>query len=278
MANVGAAVSLVVGCVMLGIYFHDLYEDFRVRSRMLLLQQTSLVLGMAFVLQAALSYGRSSYLLPKWLMVYGSVGVLLLLPGWRILFAEVVSKALGAQRVLFIGSSQAVREIMAKEGVTLEEIAYVGDDVIVSVAECMAQALPPGALSARISGDRLAALIPNSSMESAAAVAERIRAAAAGIVPSSTPAITAACAGASDSRNRCRARFAFSGIAICSTIARSWSHNASNEALRANRDRSSGGILNCRERAKSAEDGDPGGGSADCARCWTSLRSATKVK
>jgi len=25
---------------------------------------------------------------------------------------------------------QAVREIMAKEGVTLEEIAYVGDDVI----------------------------------------------------------------------------------------------------------------------------------------------------
>ena len=38
---------------------------------------------------------------------------------------------------------------------------HVGDDVIVSVAECMAKALPPQALSARISGDRLAALIPN---------------------------------------------------------------------------------------------------------------------
>ncbi len=37
---------------------------------------------------------------------------------------------------------------------------HVGDDVIVSVAECMAKALPAGALSARISGDRLAALIP----------------------------------------------------------------------------------------------------------------------
>jgi exopolysaccharide biosynthesis polyprenyl glycosylphosphotransferase len=107
-------IALVVGVIILGIYFHDLYEDYRVRSRMLLLQQTSLVLGMAFVLQAALSYGRSSYLLPKWLMVYGSVGVLLLLPGWRILFAEVVSKALGAQRVLFIGSSQAVREIISQ--------------------------------------------------------------------------------------------------------------------------------------------------------------------
>jgi diguanylate cyclase (GGDEF)-like protein len=60
---------------------------------------------------------------------------------------------------------------------------HVGDDVIVNVAECMAKSLPPGALSARISGDRLAALIPNSSMEKSAIVAEKIRAAAAAIVP-----------------------------------------------------------------------------------------------
>ncbi len=60
---------------------------------------------------------------------------------------------------------------------------HVGDDVIVNVAECMAKSLPPGALSARISGDRLAALIPNSSMDKAALVAEKIRAAAAAIAP-----------------------------------------------------------------------------------------------
>src|SRR5271170_3004190 len=60
---------------------------------------------------------------------------------------------------------------------------HVGDNVIVCVAECMARALPPGALSARISGDRLAALIPNVSLESAAVVAEKIRATAAAIVP-----------------------------------------------------------------------------------------------
>jgi diguanylate cyclase (GGDEF)-like protein len=60
---------------------------------------------------------------------------------------------------------------------------HVGDDVIVNVAERMAKALPAGALSARISGDRLAALIPNSSMEKSAIVAEKIRAGAAGIVP-----------------------------------------------------------------------------------------------
>jgi diguanylate cyclase (GGDEF)-like protein len=60
---------------------------------------------------------------------------------------------------------------------------HVGDDVIVCVAECMAKALPAGALSARISGDRLAALIPNSNMDTAAIVAEKIRASAAAIVP-----------------------------------------------------------------------------------------------
>ena len=60
---------------------------------------------------------------------------------------------------------------------------HVGDDVIVNVAECMAKALPAGALSARISGDRLAALIPASDMDKAAVVAEKIRAAAAAITP-----------------------------------------------------------------------------------------------
>jgi diguanylate cyclase (GGDEF)-like protein len=60
---------------------------------------------------------------------------------------------------------------------------HVGDDVIASVAGCMARALQAPALSARISGDRLAALIPNAEIETAAAVAERIRAAAGDIVP-----------------------------------------------------------------------------------------------
>ena len=60
---------------------------------------------------------------------------------------------------------------------------HVGDDVIVNVAEGMSRSLPKGALSARISGDRLAAFIPNSSIEEAAAVAEKIRAGAAATQP-----------------------------------------------------------------------------------------------
>jgi diguanylate cyclase (GGDEF)-like protein len=60
---------------------------------------------------------------------------------------------------------------------------HVGDDVIALVAECMAKTLPRGALSARISGDRLAALVPNAGMDAAATVAENIRTAVAAVVP-----------------------------------------------------------------------------------------------
>jgi diguanylate cyclase (GGDEF)-like protein len=60
---------------------------------------------------------------------------------------------------------------------------HVGDDVIVSVADCMAKTLPRGSLSARISGDRLAALIPLVGMDAAAKVAEDIRTSVAAIVP-----------------------------------------------------------------------------------------------
>jgi diguanylate cyclase (GGDEF)-like protein len=60
---------------------------------------------------------------------------------------------------------------------------HVGDDVIALVAECMAKTLPRAALSARISGDRLAALVPNMGMDAAAAVAENIRAAVAAVAP-----------------------------------------------------------------------------------------------
>jgi diguanylate cyclase (GGDEF)-like protein len=60
---------------------------------------------------------------------------------------------------------------------------HVGDDVIASVADSLAHALPEAALSARISGDRFAALIPHASLDVAATTAEKIRAAVAAIVP-----------------------------------------------------------------------------------------------
>jgi sugar transferase (PEP-CTERM system associated) len=107
-------IGLVVAVILLGLYLHDLYEDYRIRSRFLLIQQFCLVLGVAFLLQALLSYGRWDFLLPKWLMVYGSTLVLALLPAWRILFTGVVWKALGSQRLLFLGSSSVTLSVIGR--------------------------------------------------------------------------------------------------------------------------------------------------------------------
>ena len=107
-----ARIGIVVVCVMVGIYFHDLYTQFRIKSRILLLHQICLVVGIAFLTQAALSYLRlPEWTLPQWLMIVGSALTLVLLPIWRILYSGVVLKAMGLQRVLFLGASPQARQI-----------------------------------------------------------------------------------------------------------------------------------------------------------------------
>src|SRR6266496_1938508 len=53
-------IVLLMITIQLGLYFQDLYEHLRPRSHIYLGQQVSLVLGVAFLLQAVLGYGRSS--------------------------------------------------------------------------------------------------------------------------------------------------------------------------------------------------------------------------
>lgn len=103
-------IGLTTAIIMLGLYFNDLYEGVRVWSRVLLLQQQSLSLGIAFLAQAVMSYGNGEIVLPKWLMIYGSALVLAALFTWRQVYSRVVLANLGAERVLFLGSSPVVFE------------------------------------------------------------------------------------------------------------------------------------------------------------------------
>jgi sugar transferase (PEP-CTERM system associated) len=106
-------IAIVVGCLMFGIYFHDLYTQFRIRSRILLFQQVIVVVGVTFLTQALLVYLRlQDLILPTWVMITGSALTLVLLPAWRILFSTVVMKAMGSERVLFLGTSSVSQEIV----------------------------------------------------------------------------------------------------------------------------------------------------------------------
>src|SRR5260370_22741542 len=125
-------ITLVVGCVMLGIYFHDLFTEFRIKSRLLLLQQVCLVVGIAFLTHALFSYLKlPNWIMPRWVMILGSGLVLVFLPAWHVIYASVVMKALGSDRVLFMGTSSLVQEISEyiaeHPEVGLSAIGYLDD-------------------------------------------------------------------------------------------------------------------------------------------------------
>lgn len=106
-------IGILVAGLLLGLYFQDLYSKLRVTSRFLLFQQICLVIGIAFLFQASVTYVAPQLQLPRWIMMVGSLGLLVALPAWRILYSSVVMQALNAEQVVFLGASDLSRQIAA---------------------------------------------------------------------------------------------------------------------------------------------------------------------
>jgi sugar transferase (PEP-CTERM system associated) len=125
-------IFIVVLSVMLGLYFQDLYIELRVRSRILLLQQVCLAVGIMFLLQALITYLNPSLMLSRWLLVLGSGLILILVPILRTLYSRIILSAFGAQRVLFLGASEAVQDIVRqlreKPHMGIVPVGYLDED------------------------------------------------------------------------------------------------------------------------------------------------------
>jgi sugar transferase (PEP-CTERM system associated) len=104
-------ILLVVGLIILGMYFQDLYADLRVVSRLLLIQQVCLAVGSSLLIVAFLGYLFPNLLLGRWLMIAGSFAVILVLPLWRIFYWRYVIAVLRSERVLLLGSSSILGEV-----------------------------------------------------------------------------------------------------------------------------------------------------------------------
>jgi sugar transferase (PEP-CTERM system associated) len=117
-------ILLVVASVMLGLYFQDFYTDFRIASKSVLFQQLCLVIGMVFFSQALLTYVNVHLMMSRWIMIYGCGLILVLLPAWRIAYTSVVFRALGAQRLLFLGTN-AIAVNIAERMVERPELGFV---------------------------------------------------------------------------------------------------------------------------------------------------------
>jgi sugar transferase (PEP-CTERM system associated) len=104
-------ILIAVSTIVLGLYFNDLYESFQITSRIQLIQQVCLSVGVAFFAQALLGYLFIGWIVPRYTMILGSIIVLIVIPPFRVLYAKLVLNALGAELVLLLGSSRTLREL-----------------------------------------------------------------------------------------------------------------------------------------------------------------------
>ncbi len=107
-------ILIVTIALIVGIYFHDLYSNFRVRTPDLI-QYAVVVAGAAFLAEALLSYWKLPQLVvPAAPMIAGSGLTILALLAWRAFFSAVLLKRMPAERVIFVGNSAIVQEIAAQ--------------------------------------------------------------------------------------------------------------------------------------------------------------------
>ena len=105
-------ILVVTACIILTLYFQDLYQDLRITSRILLVQQICLAVGSALLLMAFLGYLQPDFVLGRWPMVIGSVLVVLILPAYRIFFWRYIIGAMRSERVLLLGNSSILGEVI----------------------------------------------------------------------------------------------------------------------------------------------------------------------
>jgi len=125
-------IAVVVAGLLTGLQLNKLYAQVGVRSKILLLQQLCLTLGVTFLLESLLSYLRlSDLVLPPVIMVVGSALTLVTLLFWRIFYSTVLRKDMGMQRVLFYGTNTAVveasRSLAAHPELGYSTVGYIDD-------------------------------------------------------------------------------------------------------------------------------------------------------
>src|SRR5947209_12691842 len=77
-------IMVVVFCILVGLHFHDLYSQFQVKSRIVLIQQLCLVMGVAFLSQGLIAYLNRNLRVPIRVMVLGSAVAVVSIFLWRI--------------------------------------------------------------------------------------------------------------------------------------------------------------------------------------------------
>ena len=104
-------ILVVVASILFGLHFLDLYSDIRSDSKVALTLEIGQSLGFAFLTQALLTYMDKDWMLPRWVMIWGSAFALISVSSWRIIYGAIFVRAFRAQRILFLGLNPVVQQI-----------------------------------------------------------------------------------------------------------------------------------------------------------------------
>jgi len=104
-------IAVVLLCILLGLHFHDLYSQVYVKSRIVLIQQLCLVMGVAFIAQGLIAYLDANLRVPIRVMGLGSAIAVLAIFFWRILFSAFAFQLVGRDRLLLVGGSPLLEDI-----------------------------------------------------------------------------------------------------------------------------------------------------------------------
>src|SRR5580700_4265702 len=124
-------IALACASILFGLYFEGLYTNLYVKSRVLLIQQLSLVMGIALLAQGILGYVSDGLRLPLRLMVPACAVLVVALFAWRVVYSVFVLRVVGPQRILLVGLSPTLLEMAGYIGshpeLGLQVVGYVDD-------------------------------------------------------------------------------------------------------------------------------------------------------
>ena len=104
-------IGLVIVSILIALHFQDLYSQVRIKSRIVLMQQLCLVMGVALLLQGFISYLDSDWKLPLRIMLWGGMLALASMFLWRMIFSAYALEVMGRDRLLLVGSSALLEDI-----------------------------------------------------------------------------------------------------------------------------------------------------------------------
>jgi sugar transferase (PEP-CTERM system associated) len=117
--------------ILVGMHFNDLYSQYHIKSRLVLLQQLCMVMGGALLIQGLLSYLSPDLRVSVHVMAVGSALAVVSIYCWRVLFSTFAINALGRDRLLLVGGSPLLEDIAshleAHPELGLEVAGYVDD-------------------------------------------------------------------------------------------------------------------------------------------------------